>query len=803
MDAVRRAGAWRLFLGFLIALAAVPRIFAEEKPSALKTAAAAAERVVIAIPEHKASKDGKVDVPPGSRFAIEVQSELRGTGNKSVLIVNGGDEKLHPRYVNGKPYVFLLKRNSEGRGWLNLGSAEIPIKNGKVQWLVDGKVAEEMPLAEFEEFAAAGIEAIAEKFPRRDTLTGNWLLIRSDKGVDAYMWLIELTAKEGSVATAKLLASNKVITASRLVSADVMGNDVHLVFKINDTTFEFRGTFSEGIIRGTAAGHGMVAAVRMEPTDLTAMREKYDSGQPDPHHQEFLQAVSLENPTGALSRFTRRHPLSPLSLSAFQVLVSHAANDARPRDQVEQLAAEYRALAAKWGPRMELQALVDLGGALSTKDYLPDLALEYLTAAHDLFADDTPSEMKKTVEIERGRRLIAAGREAEGVAVLALVRSENPFDPLVLYSLARQAEKDKRTDEALALYGELQVLPLLEQSLIEAHKAAGQKLAIDQHPRRLAARLWIEKHGSTNGLPEWLDGLYAERIRALASPKRPPRTADEGNRTVLCELFTGTASQPSVAAEVAVTALSAAYDASDVVILRYHLHDPAPNPLATEETQERYKMYAGPAAPSIILSGRSLFEPGGNLAQAPAVYRRLVEATDALLKEKTDLKVEVSARLNQGQISITAKGLGLPTFPPSIRLEVVIAEDRIVMPAKNGIRIHEMVVRAMVAGIAGVAPDKGELAFAADVEISKLKKYLARQMADKEASAEAPFEDKPLDLAALHVVAFLQNSETGEIYQVAQAAVAGLAPNAAESKSPATKSGDSKPAGGKSAPGQK
>src|SRR5438105_1895892 len=85
---------------------------ADEKASALRTAAAAAERIVIAVPEHKAAKDGKVDIPPGSRFAIEVQSELRGSGNKSVLIVNGGDEQQHPRYINGKPYVFLLKRNT-------------------------------------------------------------------------------------------------------------------------------------------------------------------------------------------------------------------------------------------------------------------------------------------------------------------------------------------------------------------------------------------------------------------------------------------------------------------------------------------------------------------------------------------------------------------------------------------------------------------------------------------------------------------------------------------------------------------
>ena len=791
--------------GLTATLAAAAAIAADEKPSALKAAVAVAERIVIAIPEHQGTKDGKVDVPPGSRFAIEVQSELRGSGNKSVLIINGGDEKQHPRYVNGKQYVFLLKRNPDGKGWLNLGKVEIPIKAGKVQWLADGKIAEEMPLAEFEELAAATIEPVADKIPTRETLTGTWVLARSDKGTDFYLWLVELTAQEGQETKVRLLASNKRIEATRLKSAEISGNDLRLVFFADEATFDFQGRFFDGIVRGTITGgpSPIIIAARMEPTDQTTMRKNYEDPIPDPHFDEFVQAVSQENPAGALTRFIRRHPLSSLTISAYQGLIIQVASETEPREKFEKLAEEYRAVASKWGPRMELQALVDLGAALSVKDLLPDLSLQYLTDAHQRFTDDTPIDVRKTVEIERGKRLIAAGRETEGIAVLADFRAEHPFDPMLLYALGKQAEKDKRIDDALELYGELQVLPLLEQSLADTMKSIGQKLPVDQFPRRLAARLWLEKHGDASSLSEWLDNLYADRIRSLAGEKRPPRTADEGNRVVLCELFTGTSSLQSVAADAAISALQAKYDSSEFVVLRYHLHDPAADPLANIESGERFKMYLGHGTPLVVLSGHPQMEMAGPLSRSPAVFRKLLEQTDLLLKERTDLRIELSALANQGKVSVSAKAAGLPAFPPNIRMGVVVVEDKIAMPAKNGIRVHEMVVRAMLAGVAGIGPTKGALEFSTDFELSKMRKQLAKQIADKEADAEAPFDAKPLDLAALHVVAFLQNSENGDVYQAASTPVAGLTANSPDVKSTGAKSSGAKAAESKPASGEK
>jgi hypothetical protein len=353
------------------------------------------------------------------------------------------------------------------------------------------------------------------------------------------------------------------------------------------------------------------------------------------------------------------------------------------------------------------------------------------------------------------------------VAALAKVREEYPFDGEVTYALARQAQKDNRVEEALALFSELQVLPQLEQSLIESQKSAGRKLPAELHPRRIVARLWTQQHGDAKGLPAWLNELYETRIRSIATENLPSRGAADGTRVVLCELFTGATSAPSVATEAAVSALSAASTKSEFIALRYHVNVPAPDPLANDENQERFKMYNGTTTPLLMVDGRIHGVIAGGIAEAPAVYRRLRASVELALKDKIDLKLEMSAKAESGQVAIAVKAVGLKTFPANTRLQLVLAEDRVEFPASNGIRIHEMIARNMPGGVAGVAPVQGVLSFTGDVDISKLKRQLSRQLAKVEMEAEAPFDAKPLELAALYLVAFIQNGETGEVFQAA------------------------------------
>jgi hypothetical protein len=764
-----------------LGLALAPSIWAAEsdRESKLFGAVSGVERILIATPQHKNAVAGLVDIPPGGQFIVEIQRALRGPGSKStsVMVINGGSEKQHPKYINGKSYVFLLKKNPDGKGWINQGASEIPIKDGKVQYLVDGKVVEEVVLDEFEDFAVRDAQPVSKKTATRESLTGKWLVATSNKGMNLYLWLVEFTGEvgkgdEGQHTIVKLLSSSKVMQAATLKSSEISQNDVHLVFEGDGTSLDFRGRFENGIVRGNVAlGRAIVTPAWMEPTQISNMRT-YDSPVRDPAQEEFADAAGQDNATGALARFIHRHPDSTLSPAAYQELVSLAADDKLDREKFEKLAGEFVAAARRWGPRIELQASIDVGAILSRKEHLPDLALEYLNAAAGHFDDDTPIESKKTVGIERGKRLIAAGQETAGVAALAKVREEFPFDAEVVYALARQAEKDNRVDDALAHFGELLVLPQLEQALIESQKSSGRKLPADQYPRRIVSRLWTQQHGDTKGLPAWLNELYETRLRSIATDKLT-REVTGSTRVVLCELFTGATGGPSVAADAALAALEGASSKSEVIVVRYHVNVPAADPLANDENQERFKMYNGATTPLLLVDGRFLPAIAGGISETPVVYRRLRSTVETALKDKIDLSLEMSVKADKGQIAIAVKAQGLKTFPSNTRLQIVLAEDKVEFAASNGIRFHEMLARSMPGGVAGVAPVQGVLSFKGEVDISKLKRQLARQLAKAEMEAEAPFDAKPLELQSLHLVAYIQNGETGEVLQAASMPVMG------------------------------
>jgi hypothetical protein len=106
--------------------------------------------------------------------------------------------------------------------------------------------------------------------------------------------------------------------AAILKSAEISGNEVHLSFDGDGTSMDFRGRFADGFVRGNIAlGNAVVTPAWMEPTDLGNMR-KFDSPIRDPAQEEFADAATQENASGALARFIRRHPDSALALGAYQ-----------------------------------------------------------------------------------------------------------------------------------------------------------------------------------------------------------------------------------------------------------------------------------------------------------------------------------------------------------------------------------------------------------------------------------------------------------------------------------------------------
>jgi hypothetical protein len=758
---------------FLLALVSAASAETKDSDVSLSGRIGGAERILIGIPEND------VDVAGGEQFLVEIRKVLRGTGTAGKLarITNSGDEKQYPRYKAGKQYLFLLTKNTAGTGWINSGAAELPIEKNKVQLLVDGKVKEELSLAKIAELTG-GSDSATE----RTATDGKWIVILSRQGSDIPIWLIEVKkgdGKNGDKAAgeyqARLIASPQDMSTSTLKEFSVTDSEVRLHFLADEETFEFRGKLDEGKVRGSLSigEGGNISTSWLAPTEANKL-PKQDEPQKTVGRDAFVEAASQENEAfEPLAKFVSRYPESPLALDAYAMMIQLIATQDNDHSKFKKLAEDYVRASAKWGSLLETKAHIDIGIIASRANVKGSLALDYLRMAEKMLTANSPQHWNMLIQSEIGNRLLASGQEAEGMTLLTKLHEENPFEEQLTWNLARLAEQKKDLDGAIALYADITALPMMEGMVIRTLTQGNEKFPREQFPSNALMRLWKEKNGDTNGLRHFIEEVYEKRLSGVAGPVQPPRKGNEGNRVVLCELLTGSACPPCVAADVATIALEATYAKSEVIVLRYHQHSPAPDPLANDDSGERYASYNAEGTPMIYVNGKLFPGAGGFMPQVPGIYRRLQRTVEPFLAETTSLQLDLSAKADNGRIAISAKASGLATFPEDVHLRLVLAEDKIPFIADNGIRYHEMIVRSMPGGADGIEPVKGQLAYQGEVDLAKLKAQLVKSLAKIENSMARPFASKPLDFKALHLVAFLQNDDTDEILQAAAIPVSG------------------------------
>ncbi len=235
---------------------------------------------------------------------------------------------------------------------------------------------------------------------------------------------------------------------------------------------------------------------------------------------------------------------------------------------------------------------------------------------------------------------------------------------------------------------------------------------------------------------------------------------------VLCELFTGAGCDYCVAADVAFAHLLKTYAPTEMVALQYHENIPQPDPLANQDTEARFKFYFPErgGTPTFTIDGMAA-QRGGLLHQVPDVYAAVRAAIDHFLARKTSVRIQLAAQPKGSVVQVTADADG--SFPPSdpIRLRLVLAEERIFMRAHNGIREHEMVVRAMPGGPQGIEMKGGKLHYQGTIDLKAIRQELNDQLIADEEKQKSKFDSKPLDLSHLRLVAFVQNDQSREVYQ--------------------------------------
>lgn len=654
-------------------------------------------------------------------------------------------------------------------------------------------------------FTETAAKSPVEAGPPRKTLSGRWILVLTRPGQDGFfdfhVGIVSIAAGgEGPAATAKLISKSEVLPPFKLSESDIQGQSVRLTFDVNGTPLDFRGTLTDGVVYGNAL-FGNCLPARLLPTKETSL----DGFNPSPEPADaraLSQAFSLRDPQAALkalAKFCSDRPQSPLGMMAWETRIMIAASEDAATEQIDQLIADYYKAIAMWGDRLQQTAQGNLAIIFSQTRYKPEYSLRHLTAAEKAITDESLKDLKEQLKSARESILTAQAlnyvesddpdRAQKAFNYLTRLRTKNPFDPALLYGIARYHEKARQTDEAIALYAEIASLPMLESFLQRewAQKSDGVKRDL---PSAALARLWEAKHGKTEGLEEFKDKTYRQRVLAFADKPstEPPAT---GNKLVLCELFTGASCPPCVGADIATSGLEVTYPKSQLIVLRYHQHIPGPDPLTNADGEDRFtNYYRGQGTPTVLLNGAPVNNVGGYLPNAPDIYRGLRSLVDEQLAKPAKIKVRVNARVVDDVLQIVADAQGLDHEDvkddlPDLRLRVIIAEDEVHFLARNGIRNHEMIVRRMMGGPGGIEPKDGKLAYRESIPLAELKTSLANYLKSFEDSEGIDFPAKPLELKNLHVVAFVQNDDTHEVLQTSAVSVAATTSTASTTITPA------------------
>lgn len=333
-----------------------------------------------------------------------------------------------------------------------------------------------------------------------------------------------------------------------------------------------------------------------------------------------------------------------------------------------------------------------------------------------------------------------------------------------LLGLADVAEKRKK---------EKQQLDYLLQADAKGNMKREQRAALE--------KLYAKKHGSADGLREILDENYRRANPLPFTVAKYTPTAKRGNRVVLAELFTGSECHPCITADTAFEGFLQRYNPSDVAILIYDLHIPAPDPITNPATVARAKFYKASSTPTYFIDGVDRQSGGGiSRKESEFFYDKVTPLIDAKLEKASEADLKLSASIENNLVKTTADFENIKGDYSNLKLYIGLVENELSYTGGNGVRFHPMAVRELGGAERDGFPLKdknGTIEWQFDLQkiSNDLKNYIDKYEQDQQkddkdfAFAEKKYQINPKNLS---VVAFIQDEKTKNVLQSAFANLA-------------------------------
>ena len=678
--------------------------------------------------------------------------------------------------------------------------------------------------------------AAAPAAPAEPTTVGVWRAVLARQGQAVNLGSVTVSEADGGVAVTAFEPAGLAQVGAKLTDSAATRETVSFTLTPEDAR-QSPVTF-EG--RAVAGPDGpLVAGVLLDgQTALPVRLLPLPPGEPnpgpvqmtDPSYAATMRRISAGDPFANVITVATV-PYQPTVFEALPALLDRAVRTNRPAEEVRGLAETFADYAADFGPELEREARGGVAGLLLQSGGYAELAAEMADAAlAGLPAEEAAARRERLDQLRvRGEEAAAqraltdrlsAGVEraktdpAAGLADLRALAEENPdrsalTDGLAL-ALLRYGE-NHGVAELRELHARRPALAATTFMLAEAEREEGDKAAAARLLAEVVAapggrqqvanitagftgdeafvpprvRLEALFEGADEQFEELLDDAYARAATAFAGE---PRDADDSDRAVLLELFTGAQCGPCIPADLATSALTETFPAEDLILLQWHVHIPGPDPLTNADSLARLGQVQISGTPTVFIDGVQAETPaGGPPTAGPYKYEAFAAEIEEERGDPAGATVSVEATGDGDVLTYSAEADRDGGFTPNHRLHVAVAERSVKYAAENGIRLHEMLVRALPTGAEGHAPADGALRFEGELSVTDLRDSLAEYLATyaEENGVEWPAE--PLDLDDLTVVAWVTDGPAGPVLQAARRDVDGLAPP----EEPATDQADS------------
>jgi thiol-disulfide isomerase/thioredoxin len=360
-----------------------------------------------------------------------------------------------------------------------------------------------------------------------------------------------------------------------------------------------------------------------------------------------------------------------------------------------------------------------------------------------------------------GRVEMKLGRTAEAQKLLEESYAVTPSNVTVTAALGEMAAKSGNDDKAM-------------DYLISARLSGHAPDTANQ----VFETLYRKSHnGSLDGLEAMLDTEYHKRFPNPVHVEAYKTTEKRSDRLVLAEVFTGSGCPPCAGADVAFDAAMERYSRKDLAIVMYHVHVPRPDPMTTEATTARYKLYGENGVPAFAIDGKKTVG-GGSRHMASEVFERFQKDLEKDLETAAEAKLKIDAVLNSGTVKVSAAVDRVTSDSKdldskALKVQILLVEKEIRHLGENGIRFHPMVVRAFGGekgeGYPIDASGKGTFDASFDLETisTDIKKQLDEYEAKGHRGEKFQFSAKKYQInrAGLAVVVFVQDDKTRHVLQ--------------------------------------